>query len=369
MSPSLQVPKQAWDTISEGYTYDSLIVMLFSGRAAAFIEDGWKGQISFNPVIYWLICKFLLVNLQFGVSWFLRLCSQQKRSPHHLRLVLSILLQDWLDGLWVDRRDGSWHNTAISKPHMAARHLGKCQSMGQREHGVSEKLYNTEGKRWAADAFKYHLPLELESSGRKTCQKYKYVTEMFGDLKGLSSQVTCILHSQISRTSSKAFSWFYTDEGNEMQVMCWVSHSVRFASPSLAICQDGTIVSIHDRSHHILRSETRQQHVQIFEGSWDPYWGANLKDLLLATIGQNLAVATLGTGCGEMSDDCHWKCQMPNWTAEKVFHPSLVQLEVPGLLLVVHLQIQLRHGLVAHCHVRVVKSQKNTEICDRVSSA
>lgn len=164
-----------------------------------------------------LICKFLLVNLQFEVSWFLRLCSQQKRSPHHLRLALSILLQDWLDGLWVDRRDGSWHNTAISKPHMAARHLGRCQSMGQRKHGVSEKLYNKEGKRWAADAFKYHHPLELESSGGKTCQKYKYVTELFGDLKGLSSQVTCILHSQISRTSSKAFSWFYTDEVNEMQ--------------------------------------------------------------------------------------------------------------------------------------------------------
>lgn len=44
ISPSLHVPKQACHTISEGYTYDSLIVMLFSGRAAAFKKQVEKDR-------------------------------------------------------------------------------------------------------------------------------------------------------------------------------------------------------------------------------------------------------------------------------------------------------------------------------------
>ena len=122
--------------------------------------------------------------------------------------------------------------------------------MGQRKHGVSEKTLKTtvqqkikEVKRWVADAFKYHLPLELESSGGRTCQEYKYVIKLLGDVKGLVSQVTCILHSQISRTSRKAFLYvlqtscaaWMNDESNEMQAHIKMHHLLSF--PQCAFCQ------------------------------------------------------------------------------------------------------------------------------------
>ena len=78
ISPSLQVPKQACHTISEGYTYDSLIVMLFSGRAAAFKKQVEKDRShSTQSFIGWFASScWFICNL--GVSWFLRLCSQTK---------------------------------------------------------------------------------------------------------------------------------------------------------------------------------------------------------------------------------------------------------------------------------------------------
>lgn len=64
--------------------------------------------------------------------------------------------------------------------------------------------------------------------------------------------------------------------------MAWGPHGVRLARARLAVGQDRAVVAVHDRADHV--------------------GGADLKDLLLAAIGQHL-----------------------------------VELEVPGLLLVVHL--------------------------------
>ncbi len=175
-------------------------------------------------------------------------------------------------------------------------------------------------------------------------------------------------------------------------IICWVSHSVRFASPSLAICQDSTIVSIHDRSHHILRSVVTRPNLPQKSASWDPYWGANLKDLLLATIGQNLAVSV--AGLSQMT--VNWKCRKPNWWTESprcfltawVFRLPCLYREtihqsgpIPALS---SLKCQVSCWLFTftkynfatdlwiiddHCHiwlVKMVKSQKDLKICDRV---
>lgn len=244
-------------------------------------------------------------------------------------------------------------------------------SQWAKESMVFQKNCTTKRERggWLMHLYKYHLPLELESSSRKTCQN----TSMWLSCSeiwrvSLHKWLVFYIRKLVGRVRKLFLSFILTKA-----TRC--SHVLSF--PQCAFCQPQ--FGHMPGWYHCIHPWQISPHPEIRDTSTTR---PNLPRILGPILrrksqrsapGYHWTEPRRGYGGNRLWGNVRWlslEMSDAKLNSLSIFIPSLVQLEVPGLLLVVHLQqIQLRHGLVAHCHARVVKSQKNTEICDRVSSA